>query len=174
MKSAIEIARAHARVLQRLASDGDPQTLAAFAALEGLQDVERAALAETVQRKHALALVARRLGFTGWAVAKRVLAGELVDDWGELLYPGRGAAYWNVWSAHLDEARRIRAEHGGYLLPWRRQFVIVEDHFVEHIGLDPRDAGWATLGRDWLCAGGDEVRARFYAALVARALGVTV
>lgn len=174
MTCGLDLAKAHARVMHRRASEGDAATLADLAKLEGLRDVALSALPALVQRKQCLALVARKLGLGGWANASRVLDGELTEDFGDLLYPGTDAGMWNVWSAQLEEARTIRAEHGGYLLAYRKQFVIAEASFIERLGLDPRHADWECIERDWLHEEGGEVRKRFYETLVAQALGVAV
>ena len=42
-----------------------------------------------------------------------------------------------------------RLEPGdGYLLPYRRQFVVVEREYVKILGLDPEDPAWEAVGHD--------------------------
>lgn len=159
--------KARARALHRGASAGDDAALARLRRLPDLAGLEGRELSATVRRRHCLAVVARELGFDGWPHARSVLRGDEVRDFGTLLYPRGCAAHWNIWSADYDEARRIRAEHGGYLLAWRRHFLIVDRHFVETLGLDPDDPDWERIGRDWVRPTEPEARARLYAALVA-------
>lgn len=147
-----------ARRLHKQAGAGDPRALARLAPVRK-QD-------EPVQRRHCLAARARELGFTGWPHARAVLSGERFDDFGTLLYPPGASAHWNIWSADYGEARGIREEHGGYLLAYRHQFLIVDHYFIETIGLDPEDPDWARIGRDWVKPGDVDARARLYEKLI--------
>src|SRR3954454_18641873 len=78
----------------------------------------------TVRRQDCLTTVARELGFPNWPAAKRALAGEATEDFGDLLFPKRCASHFNRWYKTYEEASAIRQELGGYLLPFRRQFVV--------------------------------------------------
>lgn len=141
---ALEHLKARARILHRQIRETDP----------------------TVQRKDCLATIAREHGFTGWPHAVAVLSGEETRDFGTLLYPRHGAAYWNIWSAHYEEAARIRAEHGGFLLAYKTHFFITDQYFVEALGLDPDDPDWERIGRDWARPADLEARTRLYAKLL--------
>ena len=101
-------------------------------------------------RGDCLAAIARELGFSGWPHALSVLTGRPEQDYGTLLHPASCHGFWNIWSAHYDEAQTIRAEHGGYLLAYRRQFLITEAPYIESLGVDPLDPDWARIGRDWV------------------------
>ena len=115
------------------------------------------------QLKVCLSTVSRELGFAGWRHACRVLRGEITDEgFGDVLYPRGGSAYLNHWFARHDEARSFRAERGGHLLAYRKQFFVTGPDFIAHLGLDPDDAEWARLGWDWGCAGQEAARARLY------------
>ena len=83
-----------------------------------------------------------------------------------MLYPRGGTAHTNIWSASYDEARTLRDETDDYLLPYRNQFIVVEDHYIRTLGLDPDDADWAPLKRDWLATGGQAARSRLNAKLL--------
>jgi len=158
MASALETLRAQARVLHRLARRGEP------AALARVRDVR--ADSPQVLRRHCLTTRARELGFDGWPHAVAVLDGRPVRDYGTLLCPARCAAHWNIWCARYDEARRIRAERGDYLLAYRHQFLVVESHFVATLGLDPDDPDWQRIGHDWAQPRDHAARDRLYCALV--------
>ena len=95
------------------------------------------------------------------------------DDFGTLLYPNGASAHWNIWSASYDEAKAIRADHGGYLLAYKRHFFIVDRHFIETIGLDPDDPDWEKMGRDWVRPKDPEARGRLYARLTRDRAAVT-
>lgn len=162
--------KSHARVLERAAALGVAPALARLRTLPELRALDHAELAATVRRRHCLAVIARACGFAGWPELVADLDGASAGEFGTLLYPPGSAAFWNVWSASYDEARTIRAEHGGYLLAYRRHFFIAEGHFVANLGFDPDDPDWKAIGRDWVRPAEAEARQRLYAALVDRQL----
>ncbi|MGE0792095.1 MAG: hypothetical protein AB7S26_40860 [Sandaracinaceae bacterium] len=139
-----------ARALHRGARTGDGESLARLRVLPELAALDDSTLAASAKRRHALAAVARQLGFAGWPALKACLRGEPVADRGTFMHRESGGAYWNIWSAHYDEAARIRADHGGWLLGYRHQFLVVEAPFLEHLGLDPLDPDWDRMSRDWV------------------------
>ena len=145
----VEDLKQRARVLHNAARAGEPAALARVRALPELRVHDDAALPGLVLRRHCLGALALALGFSGWPHAKAVLSGDDLDDLGTLMHRESGGAYWNIWSASYDEASAIRKDHGGYLLGYRRQFLIVESYFIESIGLDPDDPDWSQIGRDW-------------------------
>jgi hypothetical protein len=100
---------------------------------------------------------ARDVGFSNWEHGRRVLGGEaaLGDDLGTFWYAPACAALLNAWFARYDEARiALAAAHGGCLLPYRRQFVVVQGEFLLELGLDPADPAWADARRDLVQAYG--------------------
>ena len=127
----------------------DDHTFAILAELKAMARERHRAAADDSPRREHLAAVARELGFRGWPHLVAVLNGTETSNFGTLLYAPACHAHFNIWSASADEARQIRAEHGGWLLPYRHQFVIVDEHFVKTLGLDPNDADWTAMGRDW-------------------------
>lgn len=162
--------KVRAELLHKAALAGDPGALQRLRTLPELRKATPEALATfagAVRRKHALAVVAREVGFDGWAHASTVLGGALADDVGTLLCLLATPAYWNIWSASYPEAQAIRAEHGGYLLAYKRQFFIADQHYVAAIGLDPDDPDWARIGRDWARPRDPAARTRLYGRLLA-------
>jgi hypothetical protein len=166
--------KAHARVLHKLALAGQPSALQRLRVLPEWSRAADEAILAGLQRRHCLGAVARQLGFQNWQHARAVLQGEDTSDFGTLLYPATCHGHWNIWSAAYDEAREIRAAHGGYLLAYRRQFLIVDQHYVESMGLDPEAADWTRIGRDWVRPGDFAARARLYRQLVQNALSLRV
>lgn len=150
MVDLVEDVKHRARLLHKQARLSDPAALARLRAEPELQALDDAALLPALRRRHCLATLARELGFQAWPHAKAVLGGEPVTDYGTLLHRERGGAYWNLWLASYDEAKDVRAEHGGTLLPYRRQFLVVEPPYLEALGLDPADPDWERIGRDWV------------------------
>jgi hypothetical protein len=167
---AVEDIKAHARVLQRRAEAGDAAALQRVRTARELKHLEQAELARSIQRSHCLGVVARELGFRDWEHARAVLTGQEMRDFGTLLYPSSCGGHQNIWSANYEEASSIRAEHGGYLLAYKHQFLIVEPHFIDSLGLDPEDPDWERIKRDWARPADLQARQRLYHRLVRNAL----
>jgi hypothetical protein len=145
----IDRTKQRARLLQRAVQQGDPNALDKLRTLRELKPLSDQALREQVKRRHCLALLARELGLNGWAHLTTLWNEPEASDFGSLLYPASCAGHWNIWSASYPEAQQIRAQHGGYLLPYRQQFVIVDRYFIDDLGLDAEAPEWARIGRDW-------------------------
>ena len=149
MPSIIDKTKQRARLLQRAAQAGDPGALKTLRTLRELKPLSDQALREQVRRRHCLAALARTLGLDGWAHLTLLWNDPAASNFGSLLYPPSCSGHWNIWSASYDEAQQIRTQHGGYLLPYRAQFVIVDRYFIDDLGLDADACEWAAMGRDW-------------------------
>ncbi|GAB2580816.1 hypothetical protein GCM10027034_09880 [Ramlibacter solisilvae] len=92
---------------------------------------------------------ARAVGFQHWEHARRVLGGlaQPGEDMGSFWYAPACSALLNPWFADLGRARLARDEQS-FLLPYRRQFVVVRGEFIRALGLDPFDPDWSAAGRD--------------------------
>lgn len=99
--------------------------------------------------RHCLNEVAQDAGFAHWEHARRVLAGEAApgEDMGAFWHAPGCDALLNQWFADAATARAA-LRPGRYLLPFRRQFVVVEAPYLRELGLDPADPAWRTLGGD--------------------------
>jgi len=168
MESTVHDLKAKARILQTLVQKRDRDALRRVRQLPEVAGFDDEPLSSRIRRRHCLAVIARELGFNGWTHALSVLTGQHNDDFGRLLSPPGANAHWNIWSASYDEARAIRAEHGGYLLAYQRHFFIVDRYYLETLGLDPDDADWDRMGRDWVHPREPAARARLYAKLIAQ------
>lgn len=167
--SVIERAKQRARSLHRAVQQGDAHALHKVRQVRELRALSAESLARDTQRRHCLAVVARALGLNGWSHLTELWGAPEANDFGTLLYPSSCGGHWNIWCARYDEARDIRAEHGGFLLPYRHQLVIVEGDFIRDMGLDPGDSDWARIGRDWARPADPHARHRLCrAALAAR------
>jgi len=69
-------------------------------------------------------------------------------DRGELWYEVATDVLLNRWCSSYDEARRTLAACGGYLVPYRRHFAVVEREYVRILGLDPDHPAWRKIGHD--------------------------
>jgi hypothetical protein len=162
MHDAVQELRIRAELLHHLVKRNDARALQRFGRSAVLSPGE-------IRRRDCLTLLATELGFENWPHAKRVLSGEAVADYGTLLYPKRCDGHLNLWFRTHAEAISVRQGRQGYLLTYRRDFVVVDRSFIESLRLEPDDPDWQILHFDWArddrsCIG---ARARLYAKLVA-------
>jgi hypothetical protein len=66
------------------------------------------------------------------------------------LYPERCDGFLNEWYADYEVARKHLEITGGYLLPYKTQFFICQREYIDSLGLNPDDADWELIGRDWI------------------------
>jgi hypothetical protein len=161
----IRAERLHRRIRAR--DGGGLSRLRALPPLRRAADRELLALAGAIRRRHCLAVIAAELGFPDWIGARRVLAGEEAADFGALLCPKSCGAFLNRWYARYEDAVAVRKDCRGYLLAYRRQYLVVERDYIATLGLDPDDADWERLGFDWVRPRDVAARSRLYAKLLA-------
>ncbi|HZY18016.1 MAG TPA: hypothetical protein VFE82_06000 [Ramlibacter sp.] len=104
-----------------------------------------------VRLRDCLNEVARHVGFLHWEHARRVLGGEATagDDMGSFWHAPRTGVLLNQWFAQRDRAMAAhRQQPAAFLLPYRRQFMLVEADFVRELGVDPAAPAWQAVGRD--------------------------
>ena len=161
-----------AAILHRRLSAGDPLALPRLWMLPEFRRepvVRLATIAPRVKRRHCLTILARELGFAGWPHAKSVIAGAYdVSDFGTLLYPNRCGGFLNLWYSGYHDAVTGQRASDGYLLAYRRHFMVVQAPFIEQLGLDPTASEWRRLGYDWVRPLDVGARTRLYGALIAR------
>ncbi len=95
--------------------------------------------------------VAKDVGFSHWEHARRILGGfaGIDDNMGTFWHAPGCHALLNQWCAAHEEARRLQAsDPGSFVLPYRRQFMLVHDDFIRELTLDPADPAWAESQRD--------------------------
>ena len=95
---------------------------------------------DDIQRKHALAVIAREHGYAAWK--------NLKDAADVLWCPPGSSAFWHNWCKTHEEARAYRESNGGYLLTAHGKWFIAERGFIESLGLDPDDPRWEAIGYD--------------------------
>ena len=66
-----------------------------------------------------------------------------------IMYVPRMDVFLNSWFTDYDKARAYLEKDGGFLLPYRDQFVITEAGGIRELGLDPNDPDWEKIGCDW-------------------------
>jgi len=101
---------------------------------------------DSLQRKHALTVVALEQSFKSWAELKQTLdkLHPTVN-----LYPSRCGGFLNEWHSSYDAAKVALSERGGYLMPYKTQFFICGRDYITALGLDPEDTNWERIGYDW-------------------------
>ncbi len=115
-----------------------------------LNAVKKAGEGDAPRLRDCLHDAARAAGFLHWEHARRVLDGLAApgDDMGSFWHAPRCNVLLNHWYADLGRAREARAKSGGFLLPYRRQFVVARDEYIRELALEPADEAWSALGRD--------------------------
>lgn len=98
-----------------------------------------------VKLKHALAVIALEHGYGSWRSLKVSL-----EMGGPGMYVPKMDVYLNRWFVRYEEARASLEERGGFLLPYEHQFFVCGEGAIRALGLDPDDADWDKIGRDWV------------------------
>ncbi|MCO5142561.1 MAG: hypothetical protein M9962_05670 [Oligoflexia bacterium] len=94
--------------------------------------------------KEAYEILAKSAGFSSWREMKSTL------DTHEILRPPHASALWNVWYGSYEEAKTHVLEHGGYLLPYQKQFFVCDENYVLNLGIETDDPDLKKVGRDWV------------------------
>ena len=102
-----------------------------------------------VQRKHALNVIAREMGFRDWTHLKAEVHIELPAFDTTRLFPAATSFYLNAWFATYDEAKAALKGRDRFLFPYRKQFVVIPAGLLQSLGLDVSDPDWDAIGRDW-------------------------
>lgn len=170
MADIIDQLKARARILHREALAGGATALARLRRVPSLKSLPSDTLVASLKRRHCLTAVANELGFSTWSNAVRALRGSASADFGSVLYPPGVHGHWNIWCASYAEAKPIRRAHGGYLLTYRHQFLVVDADYVDAMGLDRDDPDWDLIGRDWARPDEPAARRRLCEKLVRRRL----
>ena len=74
-----------------------------------------------------------------------------------------GGPAWRRLSAQSPSNGQAAAGAGRRL---DDQFLIVDRHFVESLGLDPEDPDWAAIGFNWVVPSDPLARIRLYSRLI--------
>ena len=170
MTNAVHELKTRAEILHKRIQSCDPKSLARLRVLPEFRRTPQQKLIEltsTIRRHHCLSILAAEWGFPNWPIAKRALSGGHVAEFGSLLCPERCAAHFNRWYKTYAEATEMRKKCEGYLLGFRRQFVVVDRFYIETLGLDPDDVDWRAIGFDWARPRSLAARSRLYSKLVA-------
>jgi hypothetical protein len=154
MTAAITELKTRARLLLNGLEAAQPHALARA---QHFSQKRRLAMLPAWQLRHGLNIVAAEAGFSSWQQARSVLGGgaRTGDDMGGFWCEAAGSAYLNHWFADYRLALECLQEQPGlFLLPYRRQFVVADAFYVQHLGLAPDDAAWPAIGHNLVAAYG--------------------
>ncbi len=107
--------------------------------------------------RQCLVQAARQMGFAHWDHARHVLSGQAVpgDDMGTFWHAPRCSSLLNAWFSDHERARAaLTSRPRAVLLPYLRQFVVVNDEFIHELGLDPSQVAWNDAQNDLVQAYG--------------------
>lgn len=111
-----------------------------------------------LQRKTCLNVIAKQQGFADWRHAKTVLGGEASpdQDQGSFWHDANCTGFLNNWFAQYQEARDYLRQHPDmYLLPYKKQYMVVAENFIKAINLSDHCAPyWKAMGHDLVSAYG--------------------
>ncbi|MET3106621.1 hypothetical protein AAKU67_001331 [Oxalobacteraceae bacterium GrIS 2.11] len=93
--------------------------------------------ASIIKRKHALQVIALEQGFASWADLKCQL-------------PFIRGGFLNQWFANYAVAKDYQREHGGFILPFKKQCSLCTAEYIANLGFDPNDTDWQLIGYDWV------------------------
>ena len=57
--------------------------------------------------------------------------------------------HWNHWFAQYEETVAHLRLMGGFLFPFRSQFVVIDAHVLRSLDLDPDNPDWCKIGFNW-------------------------
>ncbi len=123
---------------------------------------------DSLQRKHALTVVALEQNFQSWAELKQTLDSlhPKVN-----LYPSRCGGFLNEWYGSYETAKealdkQLLDKESSYLLPYKSQFFICGADYIIALGLDPDDTNWQAIGYNWAKPKDETAWQELFAALV--------
>ncbi|ABS61657.1 conserved hypothetical protein [Parvibaculum lavamentivorans DS-1] len=103
-----------------------------------------------VQRKHALAVIAREMGFRDWQHLTEEAHIELPAFDTSRLFSEKAGFYLNAWFVTYEEAKAALTRKDRFLFPFRHQFVVCEAGLLKSLGIDTNDPDWEAIGHDWV------------------------
>lgn len=113
------------------------------------------------QLRHCLNLVSADAGFTHWDHARRVLSAEALpgEDMGDFWHGREVEGFANRCFDSYAEAQQQLQQHLlqqplTFLLPYRRQFMLVQADYLRALDLQPDATAWRAIAHDVVQAHG--------------------
>ena len=167
MAEIVHALKIRARILHNQIASGRPDAVKKSHTIKELAKLDEETIAATIKRRHCLAIVAKECGFNGWPhLTAVILHNDLAMGLGTLLHPKRCGVHWNIWFADYTETKRVREEHGGYLLGYKNQFLIVDEDYINTLGFDANDPDLLRAGRDWIKPESSAARLNLFTRLI--------
>lgn len=92
-----------------------------------------------------------KLGFTSWEHLCEVLSGDTKsgDSFGQLWYNAECEAIVSSWFVNYEEAlEHMEKKKSHFLLPYDKQFIVVQPSFIEGLYVDVADDNWKVVNRN--------------------------
>jgi hypothetical protein len=166
MSAIVDVLKKQAHTLHKQVQKNDALAIARVKSLSEMKQLSDLDIVMTAKRRHCLKQIAVELGFKGWAHALRVIEGTDLSDYGTMFYPKGCGAHSNIWCATYEEAKNIRSKHGGFLLAYKNQFLVVDDDYIWEMGLNPNDPVFDATSRDWVNPGSPALHERLMEIIV--------
>ena len=98
--------------------------------------------------KDCLQLIAKWHGFENWQHAVEIFSSKEASDFGTFWSRRRCGGFLNHWFVTMAEAKDHQSAHGGYIIGFRNQFIVVEKEYVEVLGTEPQSKLWPIIDYD--------------------------
>ncbi len=120
-----------------------------------------------IRRKHALNVIAVECGYPSWAALRTAAPMPRTAHVESLFDAPRSAFYLSQWCRTYEDARAVLGAEGGFLFPYRTQFVVCAGGLLAEHGIDALDPDWDLIDHDWVKPADPAAFARLNAKLVA-------
>ncbi|MDX1490579.1 MAG: hypothetical protein R3332_04795 [Pseudohongiellaceae bacterium] len=97
---------------------------------------------KSIALKEAYALIATTAGYQSWQEMKSVV------EMHELIRP-KHFSMTSIWYSTYQEGKTHIDEHGGYLLPYQKQYFVCKPPYLQALGLELEDPDLDKVGTDW-------------------------
>lgn len=94
--------------------------------------------------KHTQAVIAAENGCNSWDTLRR----KVIEE--DCLYHRSCGVFLNIWFARYDEAKNYHIAHGGYLLRFRRDFIVCTADYIQCLGMAHLRDDWRSIGYNWV------------------------
>jgi hypothetical protein len=116
---------------------------------------------QPLQLKHCQQFIAQKYGFRHWNQARLALTeseNHLTDNttdasrFSAFWYSPRCATLLNHWCANYADAQKVQAEQGGTILPYKSQFVVADEPYLNCVGLTQNNELLSAINHDFMQA----------------------
>lgn len=124
-------------LLKSLRKDRAEQAAKRFRRLPEFENLSIADITQRqIKRKDALRVIAIEKGFNSWEQLKCQL-------------PFIRGGFLNKWFANYSDAKSYLQLNSGFLLPFKSQYFVCDEHYMANLGFKPNDPDWKLIGFDW-------------------------